>query len=267
MFNLHKKAQVTNVNTRLQEDRDRFDNNAKKDPGNLDWLLKEDRKNEDLNTITEKQMTEKDVRVDMEPVITEAQLNKNPEGGLIKNRNSEAVPLQDMSKKYEQEFIDAFRKAAGDDEGVYPDMPKPGSQMVDGQSPKVPTKERSQLLSNYKTREEFDKKNVSANAASAIKDADAMLFHLYKVAAQEGRELSEPEKQIVADINSVKARILLGGPVPAIMDPKEDPALALQEIEDQRAEQAEMTGEQLEEEDLERRSIQDDLFNWLRPQK
>ena len=267
MFNLHKESQVTNINTRLQEDRDRFDNNAQSEPGNLDWLLSDDRKEEDLNTITEKQLGESDTRVGMEPVITEAQLNNSPGGVLTKNRDSETTPLQDMAKQYEKEFIDAFKKAQKDNEGVYPDMPKPGSQMIDGKAPEVPTKERSQLLSNYETREEFNKKNVGANAASAIKDADAMLFHIYRTAVQEGRELTDQEKQVVTDINSGKVRLLTAG--------VEDPRIKRQVINDAPGDELESRAPGAWQEDLEKqeiefnppkedkRDIQEDLFNWL----
>ncbi len=43
---------------------------------------------------------------------------------------------------------------------------------------------------------------------SSLKDADAMLFHIYAAAHKENRDLNDTEKQMVVDINSYKNRTL-----------------------------------------------------------
>jgi hypothetical protein len=51
-------------------------------------------------------------------------------------------------------------------------------------------------------------KDVDKMVMASLKDADAMLFHIYAQASKNGRDLTEEEKQQVVDINSGKARIL-----------------------------------------------------------
>jgi hypothetical protein len=49
---------------------------------------------------------------------------------------------------------------------------------------------------------------VYSSGVGAIKDADAMLFHLHATAAKHGRELTENEQQMVVDISSGRLRAL-----------------------------------------------------------
>ena len=41
-----------------------------------------------------------------------------------------------------------------------------------------------------------------------LKDADALIYYIYKVAAQESRDLNDSEKQQLLDIKSSKIRLL-----------------------------------------------------------
>lgn len=65
----------------------------------------------------------------------------------------------------------------------------------------------SQLENNP---ERFKKEEPSKMVSAALKDADAMLFHIYATAHKEGRDLTEAENQQVVDIISGKQRILVG---------------------------------------------------------
>lgn len=64
----------------------------------------------------------------------------------------------------------------------------------------------------------FKEKEINKMVMASIKDADAMLFHIYATAYSQNRDLSEIENQQVADINSGKSRLLndvsnMGDPV------------------------------------------------------
>ena len=56
----------------------------------------------------------------------------------------------------------------------------------------------------------------------SIKDADAMLFHIYATAVKDGRNLNKNEEQQVVDINAGKTRLIaqMVQPFKRCVDPK-----------------------------------------------
>ena len=64
----------------------------------------------------------------------------------------------------------------------------------------------SGLFSNYESREKFRKSNKMASIK--LQDADAMLYHLYRTAAQQGRQLTQNEILVQNDIKIAKINIL-----------------------------------------------------------
>jgi hypothetical protein len=54
----------------------------------------------------------------------------------------------------------------------------------------------------------FKGKDITKMVMASLKDADALLFHIYATAEKEKRELNDTEKQQINDINSNKIRIL-----------------------------------------------------------
>ena len=212
MFNLKKKAQINNVDTRLKQDRIDFDTSADDDTGNLDWLLRPGRKNNTGDSITEKQLDPS--REKTSNSILEKQLNANPDGLYNKNRDNIKTPLMDMAMESERQFIEAYNKAedpaSKDASDQFP--VKPGSQMI-GKPTKIKgTEQRSQLLSNYETREDMNDANPSIKKASGIlsliKDADAMIYHLHRKSASENREMTKKEHNTLNHINAEKVKLI-----------------------------------------------------------
>lgn len=206
MFN-QKKAQIKPTEKMLDDSNKKFDLEPTENPSVItDKQL--ERKNMDGDKIGEKQL--KEVRVEADSVITEKQLNAAGDTGINKKRRDDGIPLMDMGNEYQK---DEKKKIAKE----YRKQDKPDEDtafwdsFLDIDKPKiVGNVQRSQLLSNYDSREEMNKKNPSVNKKSlaALKDADAMLYHIYRVAASESREITAEEKQMICDINSAKIRVL-----------------------------------------------------------
>jgi len=204
-FNLKKMSASKNVtitekrNIKLNND---FDQSAVDDSGNYDYRLKDGRKNPTGDEPYEKML--KKVRTSKDDAgITEGEMNK----ANLRSDKMNKTPLMDYSKENSNKLADDFKQANDKedrdtsfwDDGV-------GSQMLGEKTTIVNNVQKSQLLSSYKSREEFEKMNKMAQ--STLKDADALLYSLFRKAADERRELTEQENQIVLDINSGKIRVL-----------------------------------------------------------
>jgi hypothetical protein len=125
------------------------------------------------------------------------------------DQTGDVMPINLETIKHEQKKEEAFKNATTSDSDTafwdkYLNV-SVGETKVDVNVP------NSQLQN---VSERFDKIDDATEAKydkmvyASLKDADAMLFHIYATAA--GRELTDIEKQQVVDINSGKARLLLG---------------------------------------------------------
>lgn len=209
MFNQKKQAQIKPTEKMLDDSNEKFDLEPTENPSIItDKQLSDERKGLEGNQIGEKQL--KEVRVEAESVITEKQLNSAGDTGINKKRRDDGIPLMDMANEYQK---DEKKKIAKE----YRKQDKPDEDtafwdyFLDVDAPKiVGNVQKSQLLSNYDSREQMRNKNPSINkkAMSELKDADAMLYHIYRLAASESREITAEEKQMISDINSAKIRIL-----------------------------------------------------------
>jgi hypothetical protein len=191
----------------LPESRDKLDTIANDDTGNLEWLMRDNRKHPTGDEIMEK--TTEDLRENStSQVITEKAMNKAGDEGLNKKRDNSGIPLQDMALQYEKDFIKAFAKdnKEGNLKKKEDRFPTPGSQLLGDGSNKVKVTQRSQLLSNFDSREEFQKENPFIR--NSLKTADAMIYHIYRKAFVDGREISENDKKIIGKINDEKRIIL-----------------------------------------------------------
>lgn len=182
------------------------------DSGNLDYLLKDNRKEPDGQEICEK-LLEK-VRCAKEDVkILEGTLNdaKKAINDMDHRAKTIAKPLMDYSKDAENKLEEDFVKASEKNRDTDFWDKFVGDQLLGEDKKIIVNRQPSQLLSNFKTREDFNKENPSIDKKASVellKDADSMLFYLYKTAATENRELNTAEKQIADDINSGKIRLL-----------------------------------------------------------
>jgi len=206
MFNL-KKQSCSNVEKRLEESNKDSGLSVDDNSGNIDYRLEELRTHPDGMETTQKQLDSvREANENQE--ITEGALNNTKKGkfNLMKHRVDERQPpLMDYYKTNKKEVVKESEKKRDTDF-----WDKYVGDQLEGEPTKIVSNTSvSQLVSNYDTREEFEKNNKSIKEASVkLSDSDAMLYYIYRKAALENREINEEEKQIVTDINSGKVRIL-----------------------------------------------------------
>jgi len=217
-FNLKKhvvKTAVTPYPKRLE------DNNVERglEPAEnkiQDKLLDDGRTNKDDNRIYEKQLEK--THTGFPQKNTEGQLNSQADYRGINGmplRGPDGKPLMDMYKPTGDINKEQFDKAdnAGKREKMFWDG-YVNTQIPKDQVTKIVANDQpSQLLSNFNTREEFLAENPSTSSTveeimNSIKDADAMLYHIYRTSKTESRELNGQEKNIENKINSEKTKLL-----------------------------------------------------------
>ena len=218
-FNLKKHAEgyVDQVETRLQDQSKSMGIEATDDSGNYEYRLKETRK-EPSGDETYQKMLENNRESNSGDEITEAAMNRKDKTINDMEVRSDAMantPLQDYSipqdKEYEKEYTEAQQSEKRDTEFWDKYV---GDQMLGMTTKIVDNGQSSQLISNYEDRDDFDKNVKMAESVQSLKDADAILFYIYKRAFMEDRDVNEEEKQIIADVNSGKIRILSDAPFP-----------------------------------------------------
>jgi len=193
-----------------QIDKHRKDFNLEQD-GLLPYtnMLEDERKdNKDTNEsgtiISEKQFDEAR-NPSTKNMVTEKQLDQGKSSYNAYRMISE--PIFDYHKKTEEESRKAFKKDQNPTKKRY--MDEIANQQKIGPVTKViKNEQKSQLLSNYNSRNDFKKSNPDIKQASSLFDADAMIYHIYRKAAVENRGLSDMEKQAISDIENSKIKIL-----------------------------------------------------------
>ena len=225
MFNLNKNSKgqkkiaqnaVVTTEKMLIENNEELGLEPNEEDGNYNKLLESDRENPVGDKNYEKLLADVRVEASEDRSILEAVLN-NTKDTMNKLRDEDTnVPLMDFAKKNVVEREKAYQKAidASDSDTSFWDK-YVGQQLDKDQITKITNNvQSSQLVSNYDTREDFNKENPSTGKKvpvavdEILKDADAMLYFIYRTAEEESRELSDKEKQIITDINSGKIRIL-----------------------------------------------------------
>ena len=241
MYNLKKQAQIKPTEKMLQDQNKFYGVSQDGDAVITDKQLKDDRKDPQGDKIGEKQL--KDVRNASDSIILEKQLNVGT-GSSIDTRGDKGVVLMDMPLEADRKNQKDFDK---DNKGNLSAENKAfWDALVEGGKKIKNNVQGSQLISNYNSREEFNKSNPSFDKkASLLSDADAMLYHVYKQAASQSRDLTTDEQLIVNSINANKMRILA--------DHKADIAAD----EDYRADQADIKGDELEEREQEEKDFEE----------
>jgi hypothetical protein len=141
-----------------------------------------------------------------DPQITEASMDKKEVSFGEKTNGVSAINA--MSQKLDDEKAKAFKKAEDAvkketlfwDKYVGVQMETPVTKV-----PKNIPAAASQLPNNP---ERFKGEEVDKMVMASLRDADAMLFHIYATAGKEGRSLTKEEEQQIVDINSGKMRVL-----------------------------------------------------------
>jgi hypothetical protein len=170
MFNLKKYSQVIKPTEKML-----IDNNKKHDlsptenTGSYEYLLKDVRKNDNLDVIYEKLSNDarKDAKANAESkgttgdVITEKVLNKakdtfNP----TRTDDKDKIPLMDYSKEAENDIRDKFVKENKKDDRDTEFWDKfIGVQLTDDKTTITSNSQTSQLISNFESRKEMNKEN------------------------------------------------------------------------------------------------------------
>ncbi|MBT6051670.1 MAG: hypothetical protein HOG49_33115 [Candidatus Scalindua sp.] len=241
MYNLKKQAQIKPTEKMLQDQNKFYGVSQDGDAVITDKQLKDDRKDPQGDKIGEKQL--KDVRNASDSIILEKQLNVGT-GSSIDTRGDKGVVLMDMplaaARKAQKDFDKENKGNLSAENKTFWDALVAGGKKIKNNV------QGSQLLSNYDSREDFNKSNPSFDKkASLLSDADAMLYHVYKQAASQSRDLTTDEQLIVNSINANKMRILA--------DHKADIAAD----EDYRADQADIKGDELEEREQEEKDFEE----------
>lgn len=210
----HKTAQQKPYSKLLLDQVDEYDAS---NPGckNYDKMLEEERKDDkDLtdggSLVTEKQLEKEQKTADYE--ILEKKLNTqktNLNEFSSSFRNDDVAHPMDYFKEGEK----ADKKAYNAAESKKRDKRKmdeiAGEQMIGEKTTIVGNEYKSQLLSNYETREDFLKKNKAVKKASTtLLEADAYLFAIYKTASDEGRPLTDIEQKAVESVTETKVNVL-----------------------------------------------------------
>ena len=224
MFNLNKNSKkqtklaekaITTTEKMLIENNEELGLKPNEEDGNYNKLLESDRENPTGDRNYEKLLSDVRVEAVSDKSILESVLN-NAKDTLNKMRDEDTnVPLMDFAKSNVIEREKEYQKAVDKGERDTSFWDKyVGQQLDSDQITKITNNiQSSQLISNYDTREDFNKENPSIGkkvpvAMDELKTADAMLYFIYRTASEESRELNEKEKQMVTDINSGKVRIL-----------------------------------------------------------
>jgi len=112
------------------------------------------------------------------------------------------------TQKYMSEKSEKYKKAEQDSKKDTVFWDKYVGDQLEGQMKNVDNNipESASQLQNISNR--FKGKKINKMVMASIKDADAMLFHIYAIATKENRELTTQEHQQITDINSGKIRLL-----------------------------------------------------------
>jgi len=225
-FNL-KQAQFRINEKMLQDNRDKLDTKAIDDTGNLDWRLKDVRKDPSGDRTQESRLDDVRMNDNEQPILEAAFDNAKNTLNDLRIDSKDTLPLMDYSVASDVEREKDFKKADQEDKKdrntEFWDK-YIGVQLTNKKTTITNNTQPSQLLSNYETREDMLKQNKSTKTASiltSLMDADAMLYHIYRTASTEEREISEIEKQQVEDINSGKIRLLAQLPSEDQFSPQE----------------------------------------------
>jgi predicted nucleic acid-binding protein len=142
-------------------------------------------------------------------IIAEKALNENEKVYNEKrlDQTGDVMPINLETIKHEQKKEEVYRKAATDGDTAFWDKylnVSVGETKVDVN---VPISQLHNVSDRFNKIDDATDAKYDKMVYASLKDADAMLFHIYATAS--GRDLTVEEKQQVVDINSGKARLLM----------------------------------------------------------
>ena len=203
VFNLRKTAaldaQITDKS--LEENREKM-NLSNEQQGIVD---------KNINTGISKKNIDNTIPFNVQ--LNAARKNEN-EGSIIETKmdsktvvfgkqKDEMMPINEVSADLSKKKDDDYKKSSNKDKkdtafwDKYVDLSTGGN-------------EKTTIINNIppSASQLWNKSAISEEVSNLLKDADAMLFHIYTTIANEKSELNKIEKQQIIDINSGKTRLI-----------------------------------------------------------
>ena len=226
-FNLEKQAKITgykNYNNMLGESNKQMDLSSPdtNTEVNLEINPLSSRKKSDNELLYEGQLNKSRTKL-QEATIAETSLNDSPKVYNDKRLDIWDTPITVtnlLSEAYDQKKEESLKEAESEQKRNTEFWDKYVGLQMEGPETTIINNVQKSQLENEPSRfrkmdkiepigsELINKDKFYKMVTASLKDADAMLFHIYSIACKEGRNLSSEEKQQITDINSGKTRLI-----------------------------------------------------------
>ena len=162
-------------------------------------------KNKD-NTVPFNQQLEASRKNETEVAINEAGMDDK----IVDFKSTDKKQVMDInieSRKYIDEQADAYKKAENASKADTEFWDKYVGVQLEGTMKKIDNNIPGSASQLQNAPNRFKGEKIDKMVMASIKDADAMLFHIFATVSKESRSPTEEEQQQVIDINSGKIRL------------------------------------------------------------
>lgn len=208
-FNLRKKAEsdLRISDKKLENQRKDFNlSNEQQGVVEKNINLSIGKKDKD-NTIPFEVQLESSRKNNKDVKITEGSMDKKEI--LFNEKHDYVSKVNRESQKYDDAKKEAFQKASTKDKNTSFWDKFVGVQLEqDGMPTKINNNIPSKASQIENNPDRFKNEESRKMVSSSMKDADAMLFHIFATAKKENRDLNSEEKQQVIDIESAKIEMI-----------------------------------------------------------
>jgi len=207
-FNLKKIAQnIGIINKQLDDNRDKVDtSNEKQGIVNKNINLSMPVKNKD-NTIPFNSQLDAERKNETEFSILEAQMDDKIVDFKSKDKK-QVIDINVKTQEYDDEKTKKYKEAEDKKKADTSFWDKYVGVQMEGPITKVNDNIPFSASQLPNKEERFKGKEIEKMVMASLKDADAMLLHIYANANSQNRKLTKNEEQQIIDINSGKIRVL-----------------------------------------------------------
>lgn len=163
-------------------------------------------KNKD-NTVPFNQQLASSRKNETKVEITEAGMDDKITDFKSKDKK-QVMDINVESRKYIDEHSDAYKKAENVIKADTEFWDKYVGSQLEGNMKKIDNNISGSASQLQNVSDRFKGEKIDKMVMASIKDADAMLFHIYATVTKENRELTTEEHQQISDIHSGKVRLL-----------------------------------------------------------
>lgn len=210
-FNLRKKASTDSPvisDKSIEKNREKMNISTDQQEvtnKNLNFSL--NIKNKDNTVPFNAQLNASRKNSEAEPTITESYMDKKEADFNSKNKK-QITDINLKTQEYDTEHTKAFKDAESQKETAFWDKYVGVQLEQDGMPIKIKDNIPSSASQLPNNPDRFKGDDVDKMVMASIRDADAMLFHIYATAHKECRSLTKKEEQKITDINAGKIRML-----------------------------------------------------------